>query len=78
MNIDFDEMRRLRDDYVDALHAENAALAAMSTYLSDGGRDAAEIQRLQRLVQKAYDETTRAGKAWNDRIGQVAPADSKS
>lgn len=72
MNIDFDEMRMLRDDYVDALHAENAALAAMSNYLSEGGKDPAEIQRLQRRVQKAYDETTRAGKAWNDRVAQVA------
>ena len=76
MNIDFDEIRMLRDDYVDALKAENAALSAVSAYLNEGGRDMKELQRLQAEVQSAYNETTRAGKAWNDRVGQVAPPEA--
>jgi hypothetical protein len=44
MNIDFDEVRMLRDDYVDALRAENAALSAVSAYLNDGGKDMKELK----------------------------------
>jgi|KBSMisStaDraftv2_1062788.scaffolds.fasta_scaffold1376699_1 hypothetical protein len=78
MNIDFDEVRMLRDDYVDALHAENAALFAVSAYLNGGGKDVKELARLQAEVQKAYEETTRAGKAWNERIAQALPKDAQS
>jgi len=78
MNIDFDEVRMLRDDYVDALRAENAALSAVSAYLNDGGKDMKELARLQAKVRKAYEETTRAGKAWNDRIAQALPNDAAS
>ena len=75
MNIDFDEIRVLREDYVAALHAENAALAAVSSYALGGGIDLKELHRLQDELQKAYAETTRAGKAWNDRIGKALPKD---
>jgi hypothetical protein len=78
MNIDFDEVRMLRDDYVDALRAENAALSAVSTYLNDGGKDVKELARLQAQVTKAYEATTRAGKAWNDRIAKALPQDLQS
>lgn len=71
MNIDFDEVRILRDEYVGALQAENAALSAVSAYLNGGGNDVKELARLQVAVQKAYEETTRAGKAWNERIAQA-------
>jgi hypothetical protein len=75
MNIDFDEIRVLREDYIAALHAENAAIAAVSAYALGGGVQLKELHRLQAELQKAYDETTRAAKAWNDRIAQALPKD---
>jgi hypothetical protein len=75
MSVDFDQLRTLREDYIEALKRESEPLAAVSAYALAGGTDRQDLQRMQADLQTAYDTTTRAGKAWNERIAQTLPKD---